>query len=291
MISPSRAVVSLWRAAPGGMIPAIMCGVAAGDEDMRPGEGIALNRRLAELVPGTPRSELQRTILEHDWATTPLGPEERLVPDPRTAVSFCLNSRFPILLMWGPELVMIYNDAYAPLLGERHPAALGRRAAEVWSDIWDDIGGMADEVFAGRATYSEDLPLVMSRHGYRGGDLLHLLLQPGRGAGRAGGGPGRHRRRDDEAGARHPPARRPPAAGQPAPVGARQHAGGGGRRAARAGRGAVGLPVRARLPHAGPTGRTRGSSPARASASRASCRRASSPTRCGRPSPPARPSP
>ena len=68
--------------------------------------------------------------------------------------------------MWGPELVMIYNDAYAPLLGERHPAALGARAGQVWSDIWDEIGGMTAEVFAGRATYSEDLPLVMSRHGF-----------------------------------------------------------------------------------------------------------------------------
>ena len=68
--------------------------------------------------------------------------------------------------MWGPELVMVYNDAYAPMLGVRHPAALGSRAAEVWSDIWDDIGGMTAEVFAGRATYFEDLPLAMSRHGY-----------------------------------------------------------------------------------------------------------------------------
>ncbi|MFP5372693.1 MAG: GAF domain-containing protein, partial [Actinomycetes bacterium] len=125
-----------------------------------------LDGRLDELIPGHPRSELQRTILEFDWAATPLGGEEHWSPTLRTAVSSCLNSRFPILLMWGPGLVMIYNDAYAPLLGARHPAALGRRAAEIWSDIWDDIGSMADEVFAGRATYSEDLPLVMSRHGF-----------------------------------------------------------------------------------------------------------------------------
>src|SRR5918993_3842325 len=98
--------------------------------------------------------------------STALGPQVDWSPTLSTVVSFCLNSRFPILLMWGPELVMIYNDAYAPLLGERPPAALGARAAEVWSDIWDDIGGMAAEVFAGRSTYSEDLLLVMSRHGF-----------------------------------------------------------------------------------------------------------------------------
>jgi hypothetical protein len=112
------------------------------------------------------RTELQRTVLEYDWAATALGPQAEWSPTLRTAVSSCLNSRFPILLMWGPELVMIYNDAYAPLLGDRHPAALGGRAAEIWSDIWDDIGAMTDEVFAGRATYSEDLLLVMSRHGF-----------------------------------------------------------------------------------------------------------------------------
>jgi hypothetical protein len=130
------------------------------------GGGIELNRQLAELIPGHSRTELQRRVLEHDWSTTELGPQVDWSPTLSTVVSFCLNSRFPILLMWGPELVMIYNDAYAPLLGARHPAALGARASEVWSDIWDDIGGMAAEVFAGRATYSEDLPLVMSRYGF-----------------------------------------------------------------------------------------------------------------------------
>jgi serine phosphatase RsbU (regulator of sigma subunit) len=130
------------------------------------GGGIALNRQLAELIPGATRTELQARVLDHDWGTTALGPQVGWSPTLSTVVSFCLNSRFPILLMWGPELVMIYNDAYAPLLGGRHPEALGARAEDVWSDIWDDIGGMAAEVFAGRATYSEDLPLVMSRHGF-----------------------------------------------------------------------------------------------------------------------------
>ena len=128
--------------------------------------GIGLNRLLAELIPGHPRTELQQRVLDNDWSTTALGRQVEWSPTLSTVVSFCLNSRFPILLMWGPELVMIYNDAYAPLLGARHPAALGARASEVWSDIWDDIGSMTADVFAGRATYSEDLPLVMSRHGF-----------------------------------------------------------------------------------------------------------------------------
>ncbi len=105
-------------------------------------------------------------VLEHDWAATSLGPESEWTPTLRSAVSTCLNSRFPTLIMWGADLVMIYNDGYAPMLGARHPDALGKPAPTVWADIWADLQAMVDEVMAGRATYSEDLPLVMTRHGF-----------------------------------------------------------------------------------------------------------------------------
>jgi serine phosphatase RsbU (regulator of sigma subunit) len=105
-------------------------------------------------------------VLAHDWAATPLGTEPQWSPTLRTAVATCLNSRFPMTLMWGPERVMIYNDAYAPILGLRHPAALGQRAADAWPDVWADIEPLIVAVFAGGAPYYEDLPLVMTRHGF-----------------------------------------------------------------------------------------------------------------------------
>ena len=105
-------------------------------------------------------------VIDHDWAATPLGAEPTWSPTLRTAVSTALNSRFAMLLMWGPELVMVYNDAYAPALGYRHPSALGKRVPDVWVDVWADIKGMVDEVYAGGATYFEDLPLTMTRHGF-----------------------------------------------------------------------------------------------------------------------------
>ncbi|MCW2699248.1 MAG: Serine phosphatase RsbU, regulator of sigma subunit [Blastococcus sp.] len=117
-------------------------------------------------------------VLEHDWSATPLGPEELWSTTLRTAVSTALHSRFPLVLMWGPELVMLYNDAYAPLLGQRHPGALGAPAAQVWSDIWADIGGMAAEVCAGRATYSEDLLLVTSRSGFEEETYFSFSFSP-----------------------------------------------------------------------------------------------------------------
>jgi serine phosphatase RsbU (regulator of sigma subunit) len=105
-------------------------------------------------------------VLEHDWASTPLGPEEQWSPTLRTAASTALNSRFAMLLMWGPDLVMLYNDSYAPMLGLRHPDALGRRVPDVWVDVWADIKPMIDDVFAGGATHHRDLPLTMTRRGF-----------------------------------------------------------------------------------------------------------------------------
>jgi serine phosphatase RsbU (regulator of sigma subunit) len=117
-------------------------------------------------------------VLEHDWSQTPLGAQSDWSPTLRTAVSTALNSRFATLLMWGPELVMVYNDAYAPMLGGRHPSALGRPATEVWADIWADLAPMVDEVRAGRATYSEDLLLVMTRHGFEEETYFSFSFSP-----------------------------------------------------------------------------------------------------------------
>jgi serine phosphatase RsbU (regulator of sigma subunit) len=121
---------------------------------------------LAELVAGHPRTQMQQMVLDHDWARTPLGPERDWSPTLLTAVSTMVNSPFGMLLMWGPELAMVYNDRYAALLGPRHPEALGARVPDVWVDVWPDIEGLIDTVQAGGATHAEDLLLVMTRHGF-----------------------------------------------------------------------------------------------------------------------------
>ncbi len=65
-----------------------------------------------------------------DWAATPLGTVEGWPQSLRTAVSLCLASGFPMLVMWGPELVQIYNDAFRSVLQAKHPAGLGPRARD-----------------------------------------------------------------------------------------------------------------------------------------------------------------
>ncbi|MDO9714041.1 ATP-binding protein [Paracraurococcus lichenis] len=103
----------------------------------------------------------------HDWAVTPLGPLETWPQSLKTAVRIMLTSRQPIWIGWGEELIYLYNDAYKAIIGGKHPWALGRPAAEVWREIWGDIGPMLATAMTGdEGTYVEEQLLVMERNGY-----------------------------------------------------------------------------------------------------------------------------
>jgi signal transduction histidine kinase/PAS domain-containing protein len=111
--------------------------------------------------------EMERRIRSFDWSQTPLGPIETWSQSLKTAVQILLNSRYPMFIWWGDERTNIYNDAYAPILGTRHPQALGQPAAQIWTEIWDVVGLQAEVVMSeGRATWNESLLLVMERYGY-----------------------------------------------------------------------------------------------------------------------------
>lgn len=80
------------------------------------------------LAGGGTMGALMRAV---DRADSPLGPVRDWPPCLRTVVSLCLTSQFPTVIFWGPELRMLYNDAYLPMLADKHPASLGRPAREV----------------------------------------------------------------------------------------------------------------------------------------------------------------
>jgi signal transduction histidine kinase len=125
---------------------------------------------LAHLPPGAGAASPRCTalLLATDWAATPLGPMRQWPQSLRIAVSICLNSRFPMFVWWGPQLVNIYNDAYIPVLGARHPRAFGGQAREVWSEIWDVVGPQQVAVMErGEATWNERVRLLMERNGYQ----------------------------------------------------------------------------------------------------------------------------
>jgi hypothetical protein len=102
-------------------------------------------------------------IRAFDWSRTPLGPTEFWPDELRVALSIAEHSAFPTAIYWGPELRLLYNEAWADIPGDRHPAALGRPGREVWSDIWPIIGPQLDEVMEtgkGITALEQMLPIV-----------------------------------------------------------------------------------------------------------------------------------
>ncbi|QYF96034.1 response regulator [Massilia sp. PAMC28688] len=108
---------------------------------------------------------MRAALATRDWSDSPLGPPARWPAELVTVVNLMLNSRFPMFLAWGPELALLYNDGYAGILGNKHPAALGQRFDVVWAEIWHIVAPIAIDAMAGRSSYYEDLPLTVLRHG------------------------------------------------------------------------------------------------------------------------------
>jgi len=98
-----------------------------------------------------------------DWSKTKLGPVEKWPQSLRTMLGVVLGSRFPMLLWWGPDLLHLYNDAYRPILRDKHPASLAEPAAEIWAEVWDFAGPLARSVQeGGPATWMEDVQLFIN---------------------------------------------------------------------------------------------------------------------------------
>src|SRR5690348_15555853 len=102
-----------------------------------------------------------------DWSQASLGPVGSWPQSLRTSGAVCLNSAFAIVVWWGPELVMLYNDAYSAIVSNKHPRALGAPGKQVFPEIWDTIAPMLDAVMnRGEAVRADDLLLLLQRHGY-----------------------------------------------------------------------------------------------------------------------------
>ncbi len=102
-----------------------------------------------------------------DWSKTPLGAVESWPASLKAIVGVMLNSRHPMFLWWGPELVQFYNDAYLPSFGEgKHPAAMGQRGKDCWPEIWHIIGPQIDDVMSrAKASWNEDQLVPVWRNG------------------------------------------------------------------------------------------------------------------------------
>jgi PAS domain S-box-containing protein len=109
-----------------------------------------------------------RALIEaHDWSASPLGPPATWPQSLRTTVGLMLPAMAQIVLFWGPDYVAVYNDAYAPTIGDKHPRALGRPAREHWAELWDDLEPLLRSVReTGETVFAKDRPFHIERHGY-----------------------------------------------------------------------------------------------------------------------------
>ena len=117
---------------------------------------------------GLPSTPMGHRIATFDWSTTAIGAPDRWPVALRSLVPTILASHYPLLILWGPELVKIYNDGYADMIGaDKNRRALGAPAKEIWPEIWEQIGPMFETVLAtGEATWSENQPLMIERRGF-----------------------------------------------------------------------------------------------------------------------------
>lgn len=106
-------------------------------------------------------------IREYDWSKTPIGAPDQWPQSLLTTISTIIESRYPMFLWWGDELIQFYNDAYRQSLGDKgkHPTALGQRGQDCWPEIWETVQPMIDQALSGgAATWCEDELLPIFRN-------------------------------------------------------------------------------------------------------------------------------
>jgi signal transduction histidine kinase len=125
---------------------------------------------------------------EHDWSATSLGATQTWPLSLRTTAATVLGAGFPMILLWGPELVQIYNDGYVPFLAGKHPAGLGQPTRECWPEVWHLNAPIYERVHAGETVTLEDAHFSLRRNGPDGPvDELYITLSYSPVPGDAGG--------------------------------------------------------------------------------------------------------
>lgn len=122
--------------------------------------------------------ETARLLREIDWTRTPLGPVQGWPVSLRTALRLVLESPMPMIVLWGPDYVQLYNDHYRLLMGEKHPAGLGQPSRECWPEVWHLNEPIFTRVFKGEPVALEDALYPITRHGSLENAWFNLYYTP-----------------------------------------------------------------------------------------------------------------
>jgi PAS domain S-box-containing protein len=122
---------------------------------------------IPENTRGSPAGEMAARVAAHDWAATSLGPRDGWSASLKLIVATIMASRFPLAVRWGPDFVLIYNDGYAPILGEKHPKALGLTFSQTWPEVESQLLPLHEEILSGKRSdyFAEDYQLRVNRQG------------------------------------------------------------------------------------------------------------------------------
>lgn len=117
-----------------------------------------------------------------DWSTSSLGPAEMWPQCLRTAIDLTLACHFPMIVLWGAELIQFYNDAYRDIMGTKHPAGVGQPTRECWPEVWQINEPIYGRVLGGETLTFEDQLFPITRYGFLEDAYFTLCYSPVRAA-------------------------------------------------------------------------------------------------------------
>ena len=125
--------------------------------------------------------EMAHQVRTHDWATTVLGPVKDWPAELKFAVTSALDNQFPTAVVWGPNLITIYNDGFRTILGNKM-GTLGQSFSTIWAEAWDELRPITQKAFNGESSFIENYPLRVDRSGRLEQAFFTFSYSPIRGA-------------------------------------------------------------------------------------------------------------
>lgn len=107
-----------------------------------------------------------------------LGVCERWPQTLRSTVDLVLSCHFPMIALWGPDLIQIYNDGYLALMGNKHPGGLGQRTRDCWPEVWHINQPLYERVWKGETLTFEDQLYPITRRGFLEDAYFTLCYSP-----------------------------------------------------------------------------------------------------------------
>ncbi|KAF2665644.1 hypothetical protein BT63DRAFT_391916 [Microthyrium microscopicum] len=116
---------------------------------------------------------------DFDWASTSLGPTHEWPDQLKRLCELMLVNPDPVTVFWGPELILIYNEHYVALAGDKHPQMMGGSAREHWAEIWDQYDSLFDQMILDRQAFKqENTQLHIRRRGFLEEGFFNMRVMP-----------------------------------------------------------------------------------------------------------------